>query len=547
MRYAPFIRVTDVRHVNVELNAAVRHVMLRALNSMSGSAAPDDYTFEPLHQTPNGSWVIRATAPGTDDLLYRLIRPGDLAPGIPDGLVSVEGQHVATQSSQFIDDYRVVQRPFLPQLLTARDVIREARTFGHNRSVTASRVRQFLSQTLAGLATIHNAGLVHGDLRPGKIGFLEDGTLALRDVSVRFRENFRDATTVAPEIRSAENPVYSPSTDIYSFLRVARLLLDPFRGDLDAPDLAQLDARVRWLEDYYFPRTDRPTAKALKEFFDTGRPTQLTAIDEFLDAYNQSHSLVARRGIARPGIRNLGVYLDSYPETSFAIDGSPSGRRLAGWLAIANGIEKPYSSYKQRITRRGRTRVEHMNAEFSSDSFPDQIDSLWMNSLHRMLFGFPMDSSHEERMKTLSDEDKAKRDLFLTAIEGATKARAELLAENQFLSTHEAIAALSSADVPVDRDEFMVLRRWGFILAVPDHGRTLHPAFQFRDGVVSPHVQTVHAKLRAQRDGSDPNPWSELTFWCIRRDALNGLALRDAIWQERLRRPVADVVVRALV
>lgn len=531
------------------LDAAARSAVFDALNLALPELDPRAYKLTALPNPSRISVVVRAEElSGENDIVLRLIAKGDLAPGAELPAPRVEGAFIASQRCDQVGAFSVIQREFVPHVFTAGELIQETQRFGNNREHLGEFVRQFLGQALSACESLHNAGLVHGDIRPEKFGFTHSGELVLRDVGVRLRGEFKDVEYVAPELLSARRPRYTNSTDIYALLRVARSLLRPFQGDLALPDLSTLDARVGWLQDYFHPRRDRPSAELLRRFLLEGR-YEHAKIDDFLDAYNDAKN-AKRRGPAQgsPRIRELGHLLTAYPETHFAIDGSPGGRRLARWFALADEIETSSSRGIFRPGRHPYPKTKESGRDFDTHKMSKRVDDVWMNRIHRMLFGFPIDAAHEERMAKLPDHHAPDREAFARAIEGANDARLVLLSENDMLSTREALEVVGRAiHNGIDREEFMVLRRWGFVLAVHDHGRCLYPAFQFRNGVVSSRIQQVHRKFRTARGESDPNPWTELTFWSVRREVLGGKALKDVLWQESMRSQVNRVVQDACI
>ncbi len=187
-------------------------------------------------------------------------------------------------------------------------------------------------------------------------------------------------------------------------------------------------------------------------------------------------------------------------------------------------------------SRKGPKGGRYYAMEFTKASLPLEVDGIRANAHHRAIFGYPMDDGHDERISamlpSLSEEDRVRHELFQVAIKCANEARKFLITEHHFLSTAEAIAALEHGPISADREAFLVMRRWGIILAVPDHGRWLYPAFQFNDGRVSPYVRQVHEKLRDQAGGVTPDPWNELTFWTLYREHLSNRSLQQVIWRQ---------------
>jgi hypothetical protein len=123
-----------------------------------------------------------------------------------------------------------------------------------------------------------------------------------------------------------------------------------------------------------------------------------------------------------------------------------------------------------------------------------------------------------------------------------TDARKGLIKRNSFMSTREVVDLLDAGYPPIGRDEMLVLRQWGQVLAVPDHGRWLYPTFQFRNGRVSPFIFDLHDRLRRNRNGQDADPWIELTFWSVERPDLEGQAVKDLLWRQRDARVVHEYI-----
>lgn len=517
-------------NAQVKVNAEVRKLVLQALTEFAGEpVSAYEYQLDVIARTSNDSWLIRARS-GTDDFALRVIRPEDRPRQRRVWTGEFAGNHVVEQSSIRLGHVDVVKRDYLDRVFTARDLIRESRGLNYARKESQRFVRTFLDQALLGIQSVHDAGRVHGDIRPEKFGYHGDD-LFLRDVGVRFSHSPKPGRYVAPELRADGGDPYTPAADIFAFLKVAGDLLKPYRGYTETPDLARLDAQVRWLQDYYFPRADRPSARELRLFLlDQRVPDAPHRRDRILVGVNERSSLFGRKA-RKARLMELQESLTKYPETMFAIDSS-SGEQIGRWLEVTS---RP---------RRRRSRI-HALGEFNTDDLPDTIDDRWVNGLHRLMFGFPMDADHQARMEHLDPERAAERALFLAAIETANRARDQLLHESRFISTREAISVLDGHGRNLGRDDFMILRRWGYILAVPDHGRWLYPDFQFAPGSFSPLIHRVHSALRKHRRGEDADPWVELSFWSTRREALGGAALKDVLWKDSMRNRIESVLAQA--
>lgn len=224
------------------------------------------------------------------------------------------------------------------------------------------------------------------------------------------------------------------------------------------------------------------------------------------------------------------------PETIVAVKDPKGKASLARWLAVDPSDRR--SLYRGRDSRRPARHHKLMHSEFPPGGFRDDIDDLLLDGLHRGFYGFPREQGHDDRTHELKlhgkVEDPEWDELYDQAVADLTEARAVLLSENLFLSTREVVELLSNGATAMGRDWLLLLRRWGHVLAIPDHGRWLYPEFQFRDGVISPFVFALHTRLREnRRTGIDADAWIQLTFWSTPADELHGRAPKELLWNQR--------------
>lgn len=169
--------------------------------------------------------------------------------------------------------------------------------------------------------------------------------------------------------------------------------------------------------------------------------------------------------------------------------------------------------------------------------FPPEIDAQWRNQIDR--------DFRESCSDGLSNSRSPEYQMYLGAIARANEARNQLLKENQFLTTEEAVKELGGGE-HASSITLAAVRR-GSVLAVPDHGYHLYPTFQFDSNRVSPLVGLLHDVQMQRLDGEKPDPWDLLTFFSVRRKLLGGIALKDCLWQEKFAETSRYIIENALV
>jgi hypothetical protein len=470
-----------------------------------------------LHQ------AMASRSSSTVDLIVR-IQEADPGKPPPPAIAHRAGSRLVAQESRVVGSYHVVWREYLHSLLSDSNKVHWSGKSDLRRWQFDDPVR-FITDVLQGLNELHDLGIVHGDLRPEKIGRLSDGGYAIRDPGLT--PSYRSLRYVAPEFVASPTREPTPSTDIHAFFSLALDALRPYRGDRTHPHLARLDAQFRWLKDYFSTRPTRPDAESLLALF--------SGIAE-----HSTSSLETRS--ARPFgrvSRSIGDLLARYPETALTLSSEQlfDVSRTEAFLSEV----RPRASVRALSGPRGKRILPPKTSDgLLIDEFPEGIDTKWFDAIHRSHFGFPLDAEHRLRMQS------GHRELdieivtaeYQIAVKLAEESRTQLLEENSFLSTAGVLRLLTG----LTRDDLLVLRRWGRILALPDHSRFLYPTFQFNEGRVSPIVGDVHDQLAEDRLGLDASPWSELTYFCVKRELLAGRSLKDVLWLERDRAAVRRIV-----
>lgn len=500
-----------------------------------GSIPADELLIKPV---PRSLKAFRVTSRDKkEDHIYRVVSVVDVIGDLGRTIKGVTGQHLAPQSGTLFEQYGVVRRPFIETTLQASTLVHASRRHGHDKAKAKEEVLRFLLDTISGIEDIHSAGRVHGDLRPEKLGITASGDLVIRDIGIKGK-NFHSARRyVAPEVDDSRDSSQSQSADIFAFFKIAADLLQPYRSDPEHRDLARLDHQVRWMIDYFHYRAERPPVLELSRFMNNNTHYEGARLDAFLDRIARNK----RRLKGKSTFIDLDAttrLLAAHPETRLMLAAPDSQRRLVDWLMLARTTPKPHNK------RRYPSALSRRHVEFTRQNLPESIDDRWKNNIHRSMFGLDIDDEHDQRVASLSDpatELQQKR--YDSAVAVAEAVRNTLLNEHDFLSTHEVCELLSSESAPLRREEVTVLRQWGMLLAVPDHGRWLYPEFQFHDGAVSPMVLQVHEKLRERIDGASPDPWVELDYWSTERNDLGGEPLQKMVWRENVSREIAHIIL----
>lgn len=481
----------------------------------------------------------------------------------PRSILSIKG--AVPQVSAILGEHVIVWRSYIENPMSAATIASLSRRADLDSDGEALIAESFISQLLSVISRLHNEGIVHGGLEPDKISFAEHGEVMLRDIGVpKVFEPVRSPKeiTLGEYLNSFEfryipyenalNPGIEPtkSGDVWACLSIAEDVLRPYRGSAGSEKLERLDSMVGWLRDYYLTRPDRLSAQQLHSLlFASGRKEP-----EFPGRKNwvsrKITSLKNRLG-AFDGKDKVLSYFRQYPETAVLISQDRRGRRRVrrlGGLLQGESSSSYIRSVKSRDNLAAKELTSNPQMEFARLSMPAGIDSLWTDRVHEIYFGFPRDPLHDLRIDfdSLDSEGQALRDEYLMALDEANEARAQLLDENRFLTTAGALRELSNKSGRYSRDELLVARRWGVILAVPDHGRWLYPDFQFKKGAVSPWVRIAHDQQRKWLEGGEVDPWDQLTYFCVKRQKLAGQALKDCLWEKGKSRIVQDIIRTAL-
>jgi hypothetical protein len=410
---------------------------------------------------------------------------------------------------------------------------------GTPKTVSARDAWRYILDVLDDLVGRHAAGTIHGDICPENVG-IRNRRAYLIDAGTRVRFDELEEPRrmyVAPELRSSSQSMGSMAGDVYSFLRLARSLLRPHMG---SPEMAHREAQWSWMFDaaYAALPAERPNAANLSLAFPRhGVLRTRTSIDSFLDGFNNAKMKLGSSDITWLGHSNLRLSnsiaarvkleIDRAPETILFMDVDTSSRLLS-WQTVDYAARRDYNSSHEFVNLQSRTKTVVL------EDLPKSIDDRWINRIHLDFYAKGIGPDHDANLISpglLSERERARDEDYNEYREMASRIRADLLIENSFMHTEEVASLLRDLEIEVHSLDVTVMRRWGYVLAVPDHDRWLYPVFQFdpASGLPSPLIKIVNDARCKGRD-SKPDEWATLSFWGQRIEALDGYAPCDLLW-----------------
>ena len=404
---------------------------------------------------------------------------------------------------------------------------------------------EILQDVLRGLDALHSAGKsVRGKLDRTNVGLAKDGRGRILDYEI--------AESGSSEYR------FRPEKDIREFAYLAwRVLGDGneiWDGRYYLPEGSGLDTEAfEWILDFCTKSNLAPAAGHLIDALNAVTHESRFHAASGLFRLTETEILGAREDLATAARKSgtgppldtrivtaahwtLASKLHTFPETRLAFLNRQTAKNLFEWNSIAPVGDFNYSSNITEDKFDGFLSASAIDKTLLSEG----IDLTWRNSIHHSHFGTSLDVEHEERMSKAESEGDALpgREEFLAHVTAMGLVRQSLLAQDDFLYGDAVLQLMRFGGLDVGVDEILVLRRWGDLLSVPDHGRWLYPSFQFDRKSGRPSKLVAEAALALSFDDS----WEALNFWFVARPFLEGRRLADVVH----RRIGEEAVLRAV-
>lgn len=369
-----------------------------------------------------------------------------------------------------------------------------------------------------GIAALHESGLIHGDVRPDNIAI----TSPSGEAKVIDYDSAPPAELLDENERAYRAPdaTLTPSADVYGLGVMLYEIVAKYSRLEDINPYYQLSTRqLTWLSELARSSapSDRPTARLLAQLLapeyrqgpvaDAWRAIDIARVD-LLRAMN----LANRSLISFSDISDLGetvskaarAALIRHPETAASLVTAEAARSLLALLPI----DIAGASVHTHAHDRGHVEREYVNPP------QGEIDDDFRTRL-------------EQRADELAEVDPAAAEEELTeSIDFANKLRLELLSKVRCFSEDGLARLMTRPDLAVSADGVATLREWNYLLAVPDHGKWLYPAFQFDQASGAP-FEVVHEVLEAFPENE--SPWTILSWWLTKHPKLQGHSPSEAL------------------
>ena len=404
---------------------------------------------------------------------------------------------------------------------------------------------RLLTELAQALERFHRAGRIHGDLRPANVALGKH--VLLLDYGVR-----RDAHELFPEeliYRAPESESVRPdaAADVYAFGKIAQRLRGSFLW-ADNEIGGWRASELEWVIQTCM-LTDpgrRPPMSVVARIFDDGTSYLAPSVRRAQRAVRKSLETwlidlgfgeIATSEIVHDSNEKVREYAAQHPATRSMLTDFTALESLTKRIAI-DGSER----LRQNLTR-SETKHEALAAmgEGLLSDPPQTPDEVWRNRLHVLNFDFPIDAGHDDRMAREGDNPELARETerYRKQLALVTAARNELLQRDTYLYTAGVADLLTRSGLPTSEADVTILREWGYLLAVEDHGRRLYPAFQFDDSAMP---RRIIREVNHRFNGAEP--WDVLMWWRNPRISLEGASYADNLSAENGEEVVLEALER---
>jgi len=435
-------------------------------------------------------------------------------------------------------DYLLTVRPYEARMLSSSPLYTPrgyAKYQALSKKQATHRVR-VIQDLVRGLMELHEEGVAHKDLRPTNVSMQRRGA-ALVDIGLGSRaEKLGEYQRrfIAPEVLDGQRE--TPKSDIYSMGEMLdQLLLGHFSQDDVVPMIGARAGAVRWLASAAksADQSNRPTSNEMWDVLFGDSKASIFIANEVIER--------ARRGLV-DSIQSSGVkhhqaeqlaliahqriehHLLGNPITSIALATEDRARALLALIPIEPldlSIEILHNRSHNERSPLERVYVEKSNADIDDD-WKRRIALDYVDTVRDL----DDDATLEQVHGLLSKENAA---LYAYEVEFAGRVRDRLLRENEFFDADGLSRFMSQPKIPVVASDIDVLREWGLLFGVRDHGNWIYPQFQFDAETGAPFE--IIEKIQAQVPANE-SPWASLSWWCTPNGLLEGLAPSDLLGHE---------------
>jgi serine/threonine protein kinase len=410
-----------------------------------------------------------------------------------------------------------------------------------------------------GLNALHRESLVHGSLKPTNI-LLGDDSWQLADYSLNFFgdpgllpiSTRADAWFVAPEVlRGAE---LTPSADVFAFGRVCQWMLNRAATDewRTSPEFETWRYLIQQTQAPN-PRLRPSMASVTDLLFERGSATKFRIIrllnsDTLLEQVASEIATMTHRssGIAHfagadqfraqavSAFRRMTAEFDRRPYLAVPFLDGDYLVHYASVMAISTFDNPEYLEYRLGggPSGGGQNSSSRMQKRISRG-----LDSDWQDAILQRYRAalksprtLPPDDPYvtPEMRNALEAAPDSLIEQLREELRRAADVRATILAEEDLLTTDEALSVLAQQDPNINTDDLIQLEAGGILFAVRDHGVQLYPAFQFdKAGCIFTAITEVNAVF------NESSGWGRLVWWRRRHPEL-GAAPKDMLLRGEL-------------
>lgn len=439
--------------------------------------------------------------------------------------------------------YYCLVRPFEPCTLAQLNT--------QSRLTEISSTLSVLTDIAIGLASLHGAGVVHGDLRPSNILLRNDGKARVADFGLTLkalRHRPRNAMNFASPESLLHEGIQGKAGDVYSFGKIARLLISV------ASDLStRQKSRLEWItaECLDIEPSNRPNIETVRDVIDVDVSSMGPSQEEVWHLDDFTSAVLADMDARIPDIcaSQIDERLLAVQSAAESIDVELANQRGVRLLTLSRpetvhlvatlAFMKSKQQHGSFTLVSGTSKLDTVMALERDPSAP--IDESWTRSLHEN-FRHPSEDERDQLLNEYSflpplDRERisgsnttALDSALARQLQDATRERNALLDMDTYVRSEDVAAIMSVSCPGITVDEVRVLRDFGYLIAVPHQNRNIYPTFQFERRSGLPFDSVKYVSDMFDTDGS---PWGILAWWLGASRDLEGSSPAEWLREQR--------------